>query len=201
MGEKMKIGYIRVSTEEQNTDRQEDLMKQLDVEKIYIDKESGASKKRKALQEMLNFAREGDTVVVESISRFSRNTKDLLELIEILSNKKVKFISQKEHINTETATGKFMLTVFGAVAELERDYIKARQKEGIESARIRGIHLGRPKLQLDEKLFSNLVIQWQEGKLTAKEVYTRLNISNVSFYKILRDRKIKKEKGDERSKF
>ena len=116
----MKVGYIRVSTKEQNTARQEVLMEQLGVDKVYLEKVSGKNKNRPELKSMLEFVREGDTVVVESISRFARNTKDLLELIELLQEKKVEFISQKEAIDTTTPTGKFMLTIFGAVSELER---------------------------------------------------------------------------------
>ena len=131
----MKIGYVRVSTKEQNTARQEELMKSLDVDKVYIEKMSGRNTERPFLQEMMNFVREGDSVVVESISRFARNTKDLLELTEQLSNKHVQFISQKENIDTNTPAGKFMLTIFGAVAELEREYIRQRQREGIVIAK------------------------------------------------------------------
>lgn len=84
----------------------------------------------------MNFVREGDVVIVESISRFARNTKDLLELVDQLTEKQVEFISKKEAIDTTTPTGKFMLTVFGAVAELEREYILQRQKEGIAIAKL-----------------------------------------------------------------
>jgi DNA invertase Pin-like site-specific DNA recombinase len=125
----MKIGYIRVSTQEQNTARQDILMKELGVDKIYSDKVSGKNTDREQLQEMMSYAREGDSIIVESISRFARNTKDLLELVDKLNSKKVEFVSKKENIDTSTPTGKFMLTVFGAVAELERDYIRQRQKE------------------------------------------------------------------------
>lgn len=118
----MKIGYIRVSTEEQNTVRQEVMMKELGVDELYIDKASGKNTDRPELKKMLSYIRRGDTVIVESISRFARNTKDLLGLIEILSAQEVIFISKKEAIDTNTPTGKFMLTVFGAVAELEREY-------------------------------------------------------------------------------
>ena len=120
----MKIGYIRVSTQDQNTIRQEVLMKQLGVDQVYIDKFSGKNRNRPELQTMLEFVRKGDVVIVESISRFARNTKDLLELVEQLTAKGVEFISQKEAIDTTTPTGKFMLTIFGAVAELEREYIQ-----------------------------------------------------------------------------
>lgn len=129
----MKIGYIRVSTKEQNTIRQEILMQDLGVDKIYIEKISGKNTNRPILKEMLEFVREGDFLIVESISRFARNTKDLLELIDLLDKKGVNFISKKETIDTTTPSGKFMLTVFGAVSELERAYILDRQKEGIEA--------------------------------------------------------------------
>ena len=116
----MKIGYVRVSTAEQNTARQEVLMKELGVEQVYIDRMSGKNTDRPELKRMLAFARAGDTIIVESISRFARNTKDLLELVEQLTAKGIEFVSKKEAIDPGTPTGKFMLTVFGAVAELER---------------------------------------------------------------------------------
>lgn len=139
----MKIGYIRVSTIEQNEARQEDLMKSLGVEKVFIDKLSGKNTNRPQLQELLSFVREGDVVIVESISRFARNTKDLLELVSKLQEKKAEFISKKETIDTSTPQGKFMLTVFGAMAELERDSILQRQAEGIAIAKKNGVYRGR----------------------------------------------------------
>ena len=126
----MKIGYIRVSTEGANTARQEILLRDLGVDELFIDKASGKNANRPELARMMNYVRRGDTVIVESISRFARNTRDLLELVEQLSAKGVEFISKKEAIDTTTPTGKFMLTVFGAVAELEREYILQRQLGG-----------------------------------------------------------------------
>lgn len=104
----LKIGYIRVSTQEQNTLRQEVLLDRLGVEQIFIDKVSGKDTNRPELHTMLDFVRKGDVVIVESISRFARNTKDLLELVERLTDKGVAFVSQKEAIDTTTPTGKFM---------------------------------------------------------------------------------------------
>ena len=124
----MKIGYVRVRTREQNIARQEVLMQELGVEEIFIDRMSGKNTDRPELKRMMEYVRQGDTVIVESISRFARNTKDLLNLIEQLNQKHVEFISKKETIDTSTPTGKFMLTVFGAVAELEREYILQRQR-------------------------------------------------------------------------
>ena len=127
----MKIGYIRVSTEEQNTARQEVLLRELGVDEVFIDKASGKNADRPELTRMMEYIRRGDTVIVESISRFARNTRDLLDLVERLTEKHVEFVSRKEAIDTTTPTGKFMLTVFAAVAELEREYILQRQREGI----------------------------------------------------------------------
>ena len=107
----MKIGYVRVSSTDQNTARQEELMERLGVDKVYIEKVSGKNTARPELQKMMNFLREGDELIVESISRFARNTKDLLELVGELNQKNVQFICQKESIDTKTSAGKFMLTV------------------------------------------------------------------------------------------
>ena len=177
----MKIGYVRVSTKEQNTARQEEIMNALEVDKIYIDRVSGKDMERPFLQEMINFVREGDCVVVESISRFARNTKDLLELTEQLSNKRVQFISQKENIDTNTPAGKFMLTIFGAVAELEREYIRQRQREGIEIAKQQKKYKGRPAKQLDT--FDEIYQQWKSGNITATSASMQLNISRSTFYR------------------
>lgn len=181
----MKIGYVRVSTKEQNTARQEEIMKSLGVDKIYIDKMSGKNTDRPALLEMLGFIREGDSVVVESISRFARNTKDLLELTEQLSNKRVQFISQKENIDTDTPAGKFMLTIFGAVAELEREYIRQRQREGIEIAKEQGKYKGRPAKQLHT--FDEVYQQWKSGNVTAAAASRQLNISRSTFYRKIQE--------------
>jgi len=177
----MKIGYVRVSSKEQNTARQEELMKTLGVEKVYIDKMSGKDTNRPALQEMMNFVREGDTVIVESISRFARNTKDLLELIEQLENRNVQFISKKEQLDTKSPTGKFMMIVFGAIAELEREYIRERQREGIEIAKKQGRYKGRPEKELDS--FEEVYEQWKNGDITATSASKQLGISRSSFYR------------------
>ena len=119
----MKIGYVRVSTEEQNTARQEIMLRELGVDELFIEKASGKNADRPELCRMMEYVRRGDTVIVESISRFARNTRDLLDLVERLTEKQVEFVSRKEAIDTTTPTGKFMLTVFAAVAELERAVI------------------------------------------------------------------------------
>ena len=177
----IKIGYIRVSTAEQNTARQEVLMQELGVDMVFIDRASGKNTQRPELSRMLEFVRQGDTVVVESISRFARNTRDLLELVEQLTAKGVEFVSKKEAIDTTTPSGKFMLTIFGAVAELEREYILQRQKEGIAIAKANGIYKGRQPTSCSD--FDRVVTLWQLGEITAVEAARRLNISISTFYR------------------
>ena len=123
--------------------------------------------------------------MVESISRFARNTRDLLELIDELSKKEVAFVSQKEAIDTTTPTGKFMLTVFGAVAELEREYILQRQREGIAIAKERGAYRGRKPIERPN--FEKVTAEWREGSITAVEAMRRLDMKPSTFY-----RKVKK---------
>ena len=177
----MKIGYIRVSTQEQNTVRQEALMESLSVDEVYIDRMSGKDAGRPELRRMLEYVRKGDTVIVESISRFARNTRDLLELVEKLTTKGVEFVSQKEAIDTTTPTGKFMLTVFGAVAELEREYILQRQREGIEIAKQQGKYTGRQPIVHPD--FDKVTAQWRSGELTAVQAMKRLGMSKATFYR------------------
>ena len=183
----MNIGYIRVSTLEQNTARQEVLMKELGVERVYIDRMSGKSKDRPALEEMMNFVREGDTVIVESISRFARNTKDLLQLIEKLTEKKVEFISKKEAIDTSTPTGRFMLTVFGAMAQLEREQILQRQAEGIAIAKAEGKYKGRKPIDVNEDLFTEQYRAWKNDETSPKFMAKKLGISRATLYRRIKE--------------
>lgn len=159
----MKVGYVRVSTKEQNTARQDVLMETLDVEKVFTDRMSGKDANRPELYHMLEFVREGDTVVVESISRFARNTKDLLILTGMLKDKGVQFVSQKEAIDTSKPAGEFMLAVFGALAQLERENILERQAEGIAIAKAEGRMTGRPKKETST--FDEVYSDVKKGKL------------------------------------
>lgn len=177
----MKIGYIRVSTGEQNTMRQELLMQELNVDELYIDKSSGKNTERAELKRMLTYVRFGDTVIVESISRFARNTRDLLDLVEQLTDKGVEFISKKEAIDTTTPSGKFMLTIFGAVAELEREYILQRQQEGIAIAKAQGKYTGRKPVNHPD--FDRVVAKWRGGECTATAAMKRLGMKPSTFYR------------------
>ncbi len=177
----MKIGYIRVSTQEQNTIRQEVLMQEMGVDEVYIDRMSGKNTNRPELQRMMEYVRRGDTVIVESISRFARNTRDLLELVAQLTEKGVEFVSKKEAIDTTTPTGKFMLTIFGAVAELEREYILQRQREEIAIAKEQGKYTGRKTTQPPN--FERVVAKWRNGEISAVEAMQTLKMSKTTFYR------------------
>lgn len=180
----MKVGYVRVSTEDQNTIRQEILMKELGVDKVYIEKASGKSRKdRPELEAMMEFVREGDVVIVESISRFARSTRDLLDLVAQLVEKKVSFISQKEAIDTETPQGKFMLTVFGALAELEREQNLQRQKEGIAAAKAEGKYKGRKPIEVEENLLRDVHARWYKNEITTAHAIKILGVSRNTFYR------------------
>ena len=183
----MKIGYVRVSTEEQNTSRQEVMMQELGVEEMFVDRMSGKNKNRPELQRMLSFVRRGDTVVVESISRFARNTRDLLELTDQLDKAGVEFVSKKESIDTSTPCGRFMLTVFGAIAELERESIRERQAEGIALAKERGVYKGRKPIEVDDADFAREYAIWKSGNCTARTAMARLGLKPNTFYRRVKE--------------
>lgn len=184
----MKVGYIRVSTEEQNTIRQEILMQDLGVERVYMDKASGKSRTgRPQLEAMMDFVREGDVVIVESISRFARSTRDLLTLVEQLTDKGVGFVSQKESIDTNTPQGKFMLTVFGAMAELEREQTLQRQREGIAAAKAAGKYKGRKPIEIEDSLVKSVHDQWYKREITTSHAVKLLNVSSRTFYRRMWD--------------
>lgn len=143
------FGYARVSTESQNLDRQVDALKKYGVDHIYNEKMTGTKKDRPELSKMLDRMTEGDTVVIESLSRLGRSTKDLIELTEIFHSKGVNLVSLKESIDTNTSTGKLLFTLMSAIAQFERDVIVDRTREGLNSARSRGKTGGRPKINSD----------------------------------------------------
>jgi len=178
----MRVGYMRCSTESQNLDRQEKIMKELGVEKLYSEKVSGQStENRPELKKMLSFLRDGDTLIVESISRLCRSTRDLLAIIEELKKNGVAFISQKESIDSKTPAGIFMLTVFGALATLERESLLQRQGEGIAAAQKRGIRFGRKPIEIN-KDFEKLIEDWKARKIKTADAIKRSGYPRSTFY-------------------
>ena len=179
----MKVGYARVSTEEQNEARQIKAFCELGIEKVFLDKQSGKDTNRPALNDMLKFIRSGDIVIVESISRAARNTRDLLSIVEQINGSGAEFVSLKESIDTHTAAGKFMLTVFAAIAELEREYIRQRQKEGISIAKGERRYKGRKRIDVNDKLLRTECKLWRQGVQTATEAMRKLNLKPNTFYR------------------
>ena len=185
-----KIGYIRVSTEHQETARQQEIMSNYKVDRIFSEKLSGANADRPQLRAMLDYVREGDTLYVESISRLGRSTKDLLNIIGTLTDKGVTLVSHKENIDTETPTGKFMLTVFAALSQLEREQLKQRQREGIEIAKAQGKYTGRKPIPTDWTRFGQLYGEWRAKRITGRDFMRRMDMSANTFYRRVREYEI-----------
>lgn len=181
----MNVAYIRVSTAEQNEERQLKAMKGKNIDKYFTEKISAKSADRPKLKELLSFVREGDTVYIHDFSRLARSTKDLLAIFEKLKRKKVTLISNKEHIDTSTPTGKLMLTMLGAIAEFERDNLLERQREGIAIAKEKGAYKKKPKLSATSEEFINAYARYKTRELTKCQLAKELNISRTTLYKII----------------
>ena len=182
-----KIGYIRVSTEHQETARQQEIMDGYHVDRIFSEKLSGANTDRPQLKAMLDYVREGDTLYVESISRLGHSTRDLLNIIDTLTNKGVTLVSHKENIDTDTPTGKFMLTVFAALSQLEREQLKQRQREGIEIAKAQGKYTGRKPIPIDWTKFGQLYGKWKAKNITGRDFMRRMSLTTNTFYRRVRE--------------
>lgn len=182
------VGYARVSTVEQNEERQLKSLKASGAEKVFLDKQSGKNTDRPKLKEMLDWVREGDTVIVSEYSRLARSTKDLLDIIQRLQDKQVKVISQKEHLDTSTPQGKLMLTVFAGVAEFEREIMLQRQAEGIAVAKAHGKYQGRAKKDKPEN-WNELYEKYRVREMSGKDLVARCNASRAVVYKWIKDEK------------
>ena len=182
-----KIGYIRVSTEHQETARQEALMMQYQVERVFAEKMSGKNADRPELKAMLEYVREGDTLYIESISRLGRSTRDLLNIIDVLQKKGVTLVSSKENIDTNTPQGRFVLSIFAALSELEREQTLQRQREGIAIAKSQGKYKGRQPLPIDWIKFGQLYEQWKSGFITAVWFQKEMGLQANTFYRRLKE--------------
>lgn len=183
----MRVFYVCCSTIEQNEARQLKMAEEQNAEKVFVDKASGKNTDRAAFKDMMAFVRAGDTVVVESISRIARNTRDLLSIVSELTEKGVEFVSLKENIDTTTPQGRFILTVFGALAELERENILERQREGIEIAKSEGKYKGRKPIDYDEAQMKALCKKWRTGEITATAAMKELGLKPNTFYRRVKE--------------
>lgn len=180
----MNIGYVRVSTVEQNEARQLESLKGYDIDKWYTEKVSGKDLNRPKLQEMLEFVREGDTIYIHDFSRISRSVKDLLSLIDTLEAKKVHLVSVKENLDTSTPAGRLMLTMIGAINEFERANLLERQREGIAIAKAKGKYKGRKAIEID-KSFIDGYQRYLARKINKSQLAKELGISRPTLDKLI----------------
>lgn len=181
----MKIGYARVSTQDQNLDRQLDNLKAAGCERIFNEKMTGTKSDRPELKTMLLTLRQGDILVIDSFSRLSRSTKDLLELVEKLTSMGVHLVSLKENLDTTTATGKLMLTMLSALSQFERDLIAERTIDGLKAARARGRSGGRPTVGTDKDRKQALAM-YKANAMSNREIAERFGVSTSTLSRWIR---------------
>jgi len=184
MGAIMKVGYARVSTDDQKLDLQTDALKAEGCEEIFSDVASGAKDERKGLIEALKYIRKGDTLVVWKLDRLGRSLKHLIEVVNDLTKREIGFKSLKENIDTTTSGGKLVFHIFGALAEFERDIIRERTIAGLAAARVRG-RLGGRKPMMDEKKVKMALELIDTNNYSVTEVCKFLKISRSTLYRNL----------------
>lgn len=180
------IAYIRVSAVDQNEGRQIEMMKAYNIDETFTEKASGKDTHRPQLQAMIKFARKGDTVYIESFSRLARNTRDLLDLIETMSNKGIKVVSLKEGLDSATPAGKLMLTMIGAIATFERENMLERQREGIALAKAEGKYKGRKAKELPDN-FNVLYHQYKTREITKTKLAELCQVSRPVLDKLIKE--------------
>lgn len=186
----MRFGYARVSTKEQNLDRQLDQLEAAGVDRIFSDKISGAKESRPELDKMLSTLREGDTVIVCSYDRLARSSKQLFDLAERFNNSGVALVSLKEGTDTSTPQGRFFFAMCAAMAQFERELIKERQAEGIAAAKARGRKFGRPAT--DASKMEKAIKLYKDSNLSVKEICEHTGVSRAPLYRELKERNIRR---------
>jgi len=182
----MIFGYARVSTQDQNLDRQIDELKKAGCEKIFCEKISGVKKDRPEFNKMLEMLREGDIVIVSELTRLSRSTKDLINTVEMFNKMGVQVKSLKEQwLDTTTAHGKLIFTIMAGLSEFERNLTIERTRAGLEAARARGRLGGRPRV--DKKKIELAVKMYNSKEYTIKEITQATGISKATFYRYLKE--------------
>ena len=179
----MQLAYIRVSSIDQNEQRQVEAMQKYNIEKWFIEKISAKDTNRPKLQELLEYAREGDVIHIHDFSRLARSTKDLLEIVELLTQKGVALVSNKENIDTSTPTGKLMLTVIGAIAEFERTNLLERQREGISIAKRAGKYKGRKPIKIAD--FQQHYQRYLSREINKSQLAKELGVSRPTLDKLI----------------
>ena len=182
----MIVGYARVSTADQNLDRQKDALQKYGIDRLYCEKISGTKKSRPELDRMLKEIQEGDTVIIESLSRLGRSVKNLAELMEQFNSNNIRLISLKETIDTTSSTGRLLFTILSSLAQFERDVLVERTREGLNAARARGRSGGRPKA--DEKALQKAIALYNTKQYSITEVTDLTGISKSTLYRAIKER-------------
>lgn len=180
------VGYARVSTEEQNLDRQMDALKEYGVDLIYSEKMTGTKKNRPELNRMIDELNKGDIVIIADLTRISRSTKDLLEIVEQIKNKGAYIKSIKDtwlDTSSNNPYNDFLLTVMSGLSQLERDLISQRTKEGLASAKARGRNGGRPNKQNEN---ADMVLAMANSGIRIKDIVDKTGLSRSTINRILR---------------
>lgn len=183
----MKCAYVRVSTAEQNESRQIEALEKYDIDKWFTEKVSGKTRHRPQLETLLEFVREGDAIYVHDFSRLARSTKDLLEIIEELQAKGVTLVSNKENLDTSTATGKLMVTVIAAINEFELANLHERQREGIEIAKRNGKYAGRKKIKVNREKWEDCRTRYYGRMLSKSKWAYELGVSRPTLDKLIEE--------------
>ncbi|KFE99015.1 recombinase family protein [Chryseobacterium luteum] len=185
----MLIGYARVSKFEQNLDLQTDALKNIGIEKIFVDKISGVKSEKPQLNELLKFIRKGDTLIVWRLDRLGRSTVGLIQFVTQLNEKGIHFKSISENIDTSSASGKLIFQIFCVLAEHERNVLIERTSAGLKSARARGKKGGRPKGMTEKyrKIAPLVKTSYESKNVPIEEIMKAFNIgSKATFYKIIK---------------
>lgn len=181
----MRFGYARVSTTEQNLEMQVEAIKSYGVDKIYSDKLSGKSMDRKEFGKLLEHLRAGDTLVIYSLSRLGRKTKDLIGLIEKFNAENINLISIKENIDTNSPMGRAMIGMISIFSELEREIIVERVREGVKNARARGRMGGRPRA--NEEKVNEAIALYRSELYSVQEIIAKTGVSKATIYRRLNE--------------
>ena len=180
----MVYGYARVSTADQNLDRQRDMLEKYGVDKIFCEKMSGTKKHRPELDKLLSILQEGDVVVIESLSRLGRSVKNLADLLDTFNERKLRLISLKETIDTTSSTGKLLFTILSSLAQFERDVLVERTREGLNAARARGRCGGRPKT--DATTLNKAIALYNTKQYSIKEIGELTGVSKSALYRAIK---------------
>lgn len=177
-------GYCRVSTADQHLNRQQDMLEKYGVDVLFCEKMSGTKKNRPELDRMLSEIQDGDSIVIESLSRLGRSVKNLAELMELFNSKNVRLISLKETIDTTSSTGRLLFTILSSLAQFERDVLVERTREGLNAARARGRCGGRPKS--DESSVNKAIALYNTKQYSLKEITELTGVSKSTLYRAIK---------------